>query len=69
MKKDDLIILLIGLLLLAGMVITVIFGGEKSLHGVGLFSGVKQGQAISLILTNSKTYSGTMISKDECRFQ
>jgi hypothetical protein len=61
MKKDDLIILLIGLLLLAGMVITVIFGGEKSLHGVGLFSGVKQDQAISLILTYSKTYSGTMI--------
>lgn len=35
MDKDDLIILVIGLLLLAGMVITVIFGGEKSLHGVG----------------------------------
>jgi len=61
MKKDDLIILLIGLLLLAGMVITVIFGGEKSLHGVGLFSCMKQDQAISLILTYSKTYSGTMI--------
>jgi hypothetical protein len=59
MKKDDLIILLIGLLLLAGMLITVIFGGEKSLHGVGMFSGVKQGHAISRILIYSKTYSGT----------
>lgn len=36
MKKDDLIILLIGLLLLAGMLITIFFGGEKSRHGVGL---------------------------------
>jgi len=35
MKKDDLIILIIGLLLLAGMFITILFGGEKSLHGVG----------------------------------
>jgi hypothetical protein len=35
MKKDDLIILIIGLLLLAGMLITVFFGGAKSLHGVG----------------------------------
>ena len=39
MDKDDLIILVIGLLLLAGMVITVIFGGEKSLHGVGSSDG------------------------------
>ena len=38
MNKEDLIILLIGLLLVAGMIVTVIFGGEKSLHGVGMFS-------------------------------
>lgn len=36
MQKDDLIILIIGLLLLAGMLITIFFGGEKSRHGVGL---------------------------------
>jgi len=35
MKKDDFIILIIGLLLLAGMLITIFFGGEKSRHGVG----------------------------------
>jgi len=37
MKKDDLIIFLIALLLLAGMIITIFFGGEKSRHGVGDF--------------------------------
>jgi hypothetical protein len=37
MKKDDLIIVIIGILLLAGMLITIFFGGEKSLHGVGMF--------------------------------
>lgn len=35
MKKEDLIILVVGLLLLAGMLITIFFGGEKSMHGVG----------------------------------
>jgi hypothetical protein len=35
MKKEDLIILIIGLLLLAGMLITIFFGGDKSMHGVG----------------------------------
>ncbi|GAB4342937.1 MAG: hypothetical protein Kow0089_18390 [Desulfobulbaceae bacterium] len=35
MKKEDLIILILGVLLLAGMVLTVLFGGEKSRHGVG----------------------------------
>lgn len=35
MKKEDLIILIIGLLLVAGMLITVFFGGDKSKHGVG----------------------------------
>jgi len=36
MKKDDLIILFIALMLLAGMLITIFFGGERSRHGVGL---------------------------------
>ena len=35
MKRDDLIIITIGLLLLAGMLYTIFFGGEKSIHGVG----------------------------------
>lgn len=35
MKKEDFIILIIGLLLLAGMVLTLFFGGEESRHGVG----------------------------------
>lgn len=36
MKKDDLIILLIALLLLAGMLITIFYGGARSRHGVSL---------------------------------
>ena len=36
MKKDDLILLIVGLLLLAGMLITIFFGGERSRHGVGV---------------------------------
>ena len=63
MKRDDLIILLIGLLLLAGMIITVIFGGEKSLHGVGMFSGKKPGRHVSLLLSDSKTGSQTSMPK------
>jgi hypothetical protein len=40
MKKDNLVIFIIGLLLLAGMLITILFGGERSRHGVGiLFNG------------------------------
>jgi hypothetical protein len=35
MKKEDYIILIIGLLLLAAMLYTIFFGGEKSRHGVG----------------------------------
>ena len=41
MKKDDLIILLIALLLLAGMLITIFYGGEKSRHGVGILFNEK----------------------------
>jgi len=37
MKRDNLIILIVALLLLAGMLITIFFGGERSRHGVGLF--------------------------------
>jgi hypothetical protein len=46
MKKDDLIILLIGLLLLAGMLITIFSDGERSRHGVGvLHDGIPLEQA------------------------
>jgi hypothetical protein len=36
MKKDDLIILFIALLLLAAMLITIFYGGAQSRHGVSL---------------------------------
>jgi len=36
MKKDNLILIIIGLLLLAGMLLTILFGGERSRHGVGI---------------------------------
>ena len=36
MKKDDIIIVIIGLLLLGAMIYTIFFGGNKSRHGVGM---------------------------------
>lgn len=48
MQKDDLIILLIALLLLAGMLITIFFGAEKSLHGVGASINGKPSPRVSL---------------------
>jgi len=49
MKKDDLLILLIGLLLLGGMFITIFFGGGKSRHGIGSLPEEKPGQNISAL--------------------
>jgi len=49
MKKDDLIILLFFLLLLGAMLITILFGGEKSRHGVGLLPDVNPGLRISTV--------------------
>ncbi len=43
MKKDDLILLIITLLLLAGMLITILFGGERSRHGVGTLYDAQPG--------------------------
>ena len=43
MKREDLIIVILGLLLLAGMLITIFLGGEKSKHGVGSLPGVDTG--------------------------
>lgn len=39
MKKEDIIILILGLLLLAGMLWTLFFGGGQSRHGVGSVEG------------------------------
>jgi hypothetical protein len=47
MKKDDLIIFLIGLLLLGSMLITIFIGRGKSRHGVGVLLDAKPGQEIS----------------------
>ena len=49
MKKDDLIMLIIGLLLMAGMLFTFFFGGERSRHGVGVLLDTKPAQEISLL--------------------
>jgi hypothetical protein len=49
MKKDDLIILIAGLLLLAGMLITFFFGEERSRHGVGVLLDTKPEKKISLL--------------------
>ena len=50
MKKDDLILLIIGLLLVAGMIITIMFGGERSRHGIGIFYDNKEERVISLLI-------------------
>ena len=50
MKKDDLILLIIGLLLLAGMLITILFGGERSRHGVGILFNGQPEQEITFII-------------------
>ncbi|MHB8810290.1 MAG: hypothetical protein ACYC9M_09800 [Desulfobulbaceae bacterium] len=39
MKKEDIIILILGILLLACMLWTLFFGGGKSRHGVGSMEG------------------------------
>lgn len=56
MKREDLIILLFGLLLLAGMIITVFVGRGKSLHGVGFLIDGKtiQQNALGLGAINQK---------------
>jgi hypothetical protein len=50
MKKDDLILLIIGLLLLAGMLITILFGGERSRHGVGILLDAQPEKEISFTI-------------------
>jgi hypothetical protein len=50
MKKDNLVLLIFGLLLLAGMLITIIFGGDRSRHGVGTLLDVQPEQEISFVI-------------------
>jgi hypothetical protein len=56
MKREDLIILLIGLLLLAGMIITAFIGRGKSMHGVGFLNDGKttQQKALGLAVINQE---------------
>ena len=49
MKKEDLVILIIGLLLLAGMLITILLGGEKSMHGVGTLHDILPVGIVNLV--------------------
>ena len=53
MKKDDLIIMLIALLLLGGILITIFFGAEKSRHGDGVLFDDKAGRPV--LPGNNKT--------------
>jgi hypothetical protein len=48
MKKDDLIILFIALLLLAAMLITIFYGGAQSRHGVSLLFPEKFQPAVNV---------------------
>jgi len=50
MKKDDLILLIIGLLLLAGMLFTFFFGGARSRHGVGILLDAQPEKEISFTI-------------------
>ena len=43
MDKDTLILIIITVLLLAGMLITILFGGERSRHGVGFLLDIRPG--------------------------
>lgn len=53
MNKEDLIILVIGLLLLAAMLYTLFFGGEESRHGVGSLHYLQAGRTPSLVVLNT----------------
>ena len=44
MKKEDLFILTLALLLLAAILYTIFFGGDKSMHGLGLQETNRQNQ-------------------------
>lgn len=48
MKREDLLIMIVGLLLLAAMLYTLFFGGEQSRHGVGrLHKSAQPGKEIA----------------------
>lgn len=48
MKKDDLLILFLALILILAAVWTIIFGGERSRHGVGMNIGPENKGVIRL---------------------
>ena len=60
MKKDDLIILIVALLLLAGMLYTILFGGEESRHGVGFHDSLPP-KNIQLDLCQSRSQTPDVI--------
>lgn len=68
MKRDDLILFIIGLLLLAGMLITILFGGEKSLHGVGtvLDNPLRLGKTLTGVATRNLCQSQSITLKFIC---
>jgi hypothetical protein len=53
MKKDNLIIFIIALLLLTGMLITIFFGGGRSRHGVGFLFDAQPKQEKPLTKTTT----------------
>jgi hypothetical protein len=46
--REDLIFLLIGLLLLGAMLLTFLWGGNRSRHGVGMLPGASTADRIAL---------------------
>ena len=46
MKREDFIILIVALFLLAGMLFTLFLGGEKSKHGVGSLHDILPGKLL-----------------------
>ena len=40
MKREDVILVIIGLLLLAGMLFTLFLGGNESRHGIGGYNDI-----------------------------
>ena len=46
--REDIFFLLIGLLLLAGMLLTFLWGGNRSRHGVGMLPGAGTADQVAL---------------------
>jgi hypothetical protein len=63
MKKEDLVLLILALLLLAGMLFTIFFGGEESRHGVGFLQHIPQPELSGIIAVLSKCNKSWPISE------